>query len=92
MNLLFIGMTISVIGKILLAYAVIRAHTDLAHEHQIDAKVIKSFKLERTITIFAVILIVIGYILEITFFGGFQNFFFCEGTSCAAALGNLLSN
>lgn len=90
MNLLFWGMTISVIGKILLAVGVIMAHNQIAHEHRIDEKVIKSFKKEQTLTAIGVLLIVIGYILEISFFGGFLNFITCEGAECSAQIGAIM--
>jgi uncharacterized membrane protein len=90
MNLLFWGMTLSVLGKVMIAAAVVMAHSQLAHEHRIDAKVIRTFSKERTITIFGVFLIVLGYLLEVYFFGGFGTLLMCSGPECAAALGNAL--
>ena len=88
MNLLFIGMTFSLIGKVLLAIGVILAHTQLAHEHRVDARVIHSFHTEKVMTIVGLLLIIFGYFLEVTFFGGFSNFAFCTETNCTATLFN----
>jgi len=90
MNLLFIGMTLSLMGKVMIALAVLMAHTDLAHEHRVDAKVIRSFHKEKILTIIGILLIGIGYIAEVYFFGGFQALISCSGQSCAASLGALL--
>jgi len=88
MNLLFIGMTISLVGKCMIAFAVIMAHTELAHEHRVDARVIKSFHTEKIMTMIGILFIIAGYILEVYFFGGFSNFAFCSGESCAATIIN----
>ena len=85
MNILFWGLTIGVIGKVLLAAGVLMAHSKLAHEHKIDLKVLRAFRIEHTITIIGIILIIIGYFLEVHFYG-FTPFLTCEGTECAAAL------
>lgn len=90
MNLLFWALTLSVIGKVLLVIGVLLAHNELAHEHKIDAKVIRTFKIERWITILGLLLIVIGYVMEIYFYG-FTSLLTCEGESCAAALGSAFS-
>ncbi len=89
MNLLFWGMTISVVGKVFLVVGVLKAHSEIAHEHRIDAKVLRTFKTERWLTIIGLALIVIGYTLEVYFYG-FANMLTCSGTECAAALGALL--
>lgn len=85
MNLLFWGLTIGVIGKILLAVGVILAHSTLAHEHRIDQKVIRSFRTEHTITIIGIVLIVIGYLIEIYFYG-YTPLLDCELETCGALL------
>ncbi len=91
MNLLFWGMTASVLGKTMLALGVILVHKKMASEHRIDAAVIKSFQSEFVITILGLMLILLGYFLEIAFFGGFSHFLTCEGGECAAAIGSVLS-
>jgi len=89
MNLLFWGLTVSLIGKVLLAAGVLMAHSKIAHEKRIDKAVIHSFKVEQIITAIGLFLIVIGYFMEIYFYG-FANLLTCEGLQCAATLGGAL--
>lgn len=84
-NLLFWGLTIGVVGKVLLAVGVLKAHSEIAHEHRIDNRVLRSFKLERTLTLAGLLLIVVGYAMEIYFYG-FTPLLTCSGTECSAAL------
>lgn len=91
MNILFWGLTIGVIGKVLLALGVIIAHSQLAHERRIDLLVIKSFRLELIITIIGLIMIVCGYFMEIYFYG-LTPLLTCEGNTCAAALIQAVQN
>ena len=91
MNLLFWGLTISVIGKMLLAAGVIIAHTELAHERRIDTEVLKSFRLEMWLTVLGVVLIVLGYAMEIYFYG-VTPLLTCTGAECAAALSGALAH
>ena len=68
MNLLFWGLTISVIGKVLLVIGLLMAHSEISHEHKIDKKVLKTFKTERVLTLLGIFLIVLGS------FGFYLNF------------------
>lgn len=85
MNILFWGLTIGTIGKVLLAVGVIIAHSGIVREQRIDSVVLRSFRIEHTITIVGVILIVIGYFMEIYFYG-YTPFLTCAGTECSAAI------
>ena len=86
MNLLFWGMTLSVIGKGMLALGVVWVHVQMANERSIDELVIRSFRTELIITLFGFFLIVLGYVLEIIFLGGFSQLLTCTGSECAAAI------
>lgn len=68
MNLLFWGLTLGTIGKVLLALAVLHMHHTLVREHRVDKFVILSYQQERILTFIGIILIVAGYILEIYFY------------------------
>lgn len=85
MNILFWALTIGVIGKVMLAVGVLMAHSTLAHEHRVDAKVLKSFRKEHTITIIGIALIIIGYLMEIYFYD-FIQFLTCNLETCGALL------
>jgi len=91
MNLLFWALTIGVIGKVLLAAGVLIAHSTLAHEHRVDAAVLKSFRKEHIITLVGISLILLGYVLEIYFYG-LTPLLSCTLESCGAALNAAISN
>jgi uncharacterized membrane protein YidH (DUF202 family) len=87
MNILFWGLTLGTLGKVLLAVGVIIAHSGIVKERRIDSEVLKGFRIEHTITILGLILIVIGYFMEIYFYG-YTPFLTCSGTECSAAVTN----
>ena len=90
MNILFWGLTIGVIGKVLLAAGVIIAHSSLAREKKIDSEVLRGFRIEHTISVLGIVLIVLGYFMEIYFYG-FTPFLTCSGVECSAAIINAFS-
>jgi flagellar biosynthesis component FlhA len=61
----FIGFTLDVIGKLLIAYTAIRVHFRVWKEHKIDEYIFKEMKHERVYGIIGIILIILGYILQI---------------------------
>jgi len=89
MNLLFWGLTVSLVGKVLLVAGVLLAHGKIAHEKRIDRAVIHSFKVEQVITLFGLLLVLIGYAMEISFYE-FANLLTCEGPECAAMIEDIL--
>lgn len=91
MNLLFWGLTISMIGKVMLASGVLIAHSELAHERKVDQLVIKSFRLERILTVAGLLLIIGGYFMEIYFYGFATSMLTCTGTGCAVEEASILS-
>ncbi|MEK7134693.1 MAG: hypothetical protein AAB819_03150 [Patescibacteria group bacterium] len=70
MIILIAGMTIGLIGKVMLGIAVIRVHMHLALERKVDSDVISAIKREKYVTAAAIILMVVGYILETLYFLG----------------------
>ncbi len=84
MNLLFWGITISTIGKLMLAFGVLWAHSEILHEHRIDNRVLKSFKVERVLTLIGILLIVLGYAMEMFFYGFTTDLLTCWNEDCAA--------
>ncbi|MCA9359429.1 hypothetical protein H6781_02700 [Candidatus Nomurabacteria bacterium] len=90
MNLLFWGLTVGTIGKAMLAVGVLIAHTELAHERKIDKLVLKSFRLEHSLTIAGLVLIVAGYGMEIYFYD-FVSMLTCFGSECALNAAAILS-
>ena len=90
MNLLFWGLTVSMIGKLLLAAGVLIAHSKIAHERKIDLAVIRSFKTEQIITIVGIVLILIGYCMELYFYG-FAEMLTCPTGKCILEAAAILS-
>ncbi len=90
MSLLFWGMTLSVIGKGLLALGIIWVHITMATERTIDEEVIKAFRKETVITILGFSMILLGYVLEVMALGGFAALINCNDVECAAMVGSAL--
>lgn len=67
-GVLIAGLTISTIGKVLLAIAVIRVHWHIFKEHRIDEDVISTIKKERKISIVAIAFLIVGFLIEVMFY------------------------
>ena len=91
MNLLFWGMTTGIIGEILVAIAILRVHHIMAEERKIDARVIRSFNFEKLITIIGVAAILLGYFMELYFYG-LTPLLTCQAPECVAALTSAVSS
>ncbi|MFT7507407.1 MAG: hypothetical protein ACI92I_000557 [Acidimicrobiales bacterium] len=91
MNLLFWGLTVSVFGKILLAVGILKAHGQISHEHRIDAKVLKTFQTEKILTLTGLFLMLLGYAMEVYFYGFITSILTCSATECAASVASMLS-
>jgi hypothetical protein len=90
MNLLFWGLTLGTIGKILVAIGILKVHHIMAVEQQIDAKVIRSFAFEKAVTFVGVMLIIAGYLMEIYFYD-LTLLLRCHGEDCLQAANLMLS-
>jgi len=64
-SILITGITLDVIGTVLIAYTAIRVHDRVRKEHTIDSRVMKEMGQERTIGITGVVLIIVGYIFQV---------------------------
>lgn len=67
--MLFWGLTLGVAGKVLLALTVIMVHSKITHEKRIDGIVLMEMKRERNVALLGLLLMIIGYFLEIAFYG-----------------------
>lgn len=63
-----VGLTFSTAGELLLAVTVLTVHHKLKKEHQIDRAVENEITFEQFVGILAIILIALGYLLQINFF------------------------
>lgn len=86
MNLLLWGLTLGTIGKLILGVAVMRVHMRILEEHQIDMIVLKAIKREHLVTFVGIAFILLGYILEVVFYGGYTEFFECVGSTCTGII------
>lgn len=86
MNLLLWGLTLGTIGKLVLGWAVLRVHMYIYREHNIDNVVLRAIKREEYITLFSLILIVVGFIFEVIFYQGSTELLSCVGEECVGAI------
>ncbi len=63
-DLVFLSETVAVVGKVLVILVVLHMHHVLVKEHKIDKVVILTYQQERLLTWLGLILIVIGYVLQ----------------------------
>ncbi len=59
------GFTLDVIGKIIVAYTALAVHHRFRHEHKVDTAVFRAMKKENYYAILGIVLIILGYILQI---------------------------
>jgi uncharacterized membrane protein len=65
MDLVFIGFTLDVIGKILIAFTAIMVHHRVLNEHQIDKVVFKSMRREQKLAVLGIAFVIVGYVLQV---------------------------
>jgi hypothetical protein len=67
--MLFWGLTLSFLGKVVLGLAVIMVHIKITHEKRIDGIVLMEMRREQLLTLLAIGLMTVGYGLELAQFG-----------------------
>lgn len=65
MRLELIGFTLDVVGKVMAAYTAIAAHCRVWKEHKIDEAVFGVMKREQIIGVAGIVLIIIGFFLQL---------------------------
>jgi len=70
---LLVGISLGVIGKILLGLTVMMVHHRVVLEHRIDKAVIREMKRERWLALFAMILMLIGFLFELKALGYIES-------------------
>lgn len=86
MNFLLWGITIGTIGKVILGIAVLRVHVHIIRERKIDSVVLQSLKREQYVTAFGLVLIVLGFIMEMFFYNATPDIINCVGQNCATII------
>ena len=69
-SFIILGLSLSTVGKVLLGIAVIRVHGHVIREHKIDMDVLSAMRRERHIGLFAILLILTGFVIEVLFYLG----------------------
>lgn len=64
MNYQLIGLALATMGEVLLGITVILVHIKLKKEKKIDRFVIKQITIEETLGVLAVIMMIIGFIMQ----------------------------
>jgi hypothetical protein len=85
MSLLLWGITLGMIGKVVLGIAVLRVHLYILQERHIDRVVLNAIKNEHWLTLVGLAFIVAGYLCELIFYTGIPVSE-CVGPECAALL------
>ncbi|MBI2326730.1 hypothetical protein HYU92_00255 [Candidatus Curtissbacteria bacterium] len=65
MPLSLVGFFLVTLGEIMIGYTVIKVHGRVAKEHKIDNPVISEMSRERKIAISGIVLIILGFILQL---------------------------
>jgi hypothetical protein len=61
----FLGFTLDVIGKLMVGFTAIMVHHRFLLEHKVDEFVFQTMKRERLLGVIGIILIILGYILQV---------------------------
>ena len=67
MNIEFIGFTLDVLGKVMVAFTAIMVHYRFRKEHRIDERVFRSMRREQLLGIIGIFLIILGFLLQVPF-------------------------
>lgn len=65
MDIALVPRALETVGTLLIGYAALRAHHRVLREHRIDRRVVRAMKLEQKFGILGMLLIAIGFVLEI---------------------------
>jgi len=71
-GLIFMGMSLSLIGKLIVIVAAIRMHSKVVQERQIDDAVVREYKKERNFIIAGALLLIAGFAFEVLGLGLLQ--------------------
>ena len=60
-------LTLEAIGTLLIAWAALRVHHRVLHEHSIDKKVFRTMRIEQKLGILGMFLVVVSYVLNLLY-------------------------
>lgn len=67
MNLELFGFILSTVGELCIGYSVLRVHNQVSKDHRIGSNVLSEMKREKRLVISGIILILVGFVLQISF-------------------------
>jgi len=67
-TIVMISTTCTFLGTLMIAFAALRVHHRVLHDHKIDGPVFKDLQREMTVGMLGVLLTVIGYMIELCLF------------------------
>ena len=67
MDIEFLGFTLDVLGKVMVALTAVMVHHRFYKEHKVDEKVFRAMRREQVVGIAGIILIIAGYLLQAPF-------------------------
>ena len=65
MSIEFVGFSIDVVGKVMVAFTAIMVHHRFRKEHKIDERVFRSMKREQLLGIIGIFFIILGFLLQV---------------------------
>ena len=65
MSIEFVGFSIDVVGKVMVAFTAIMVHRRFRKEHKIDERVFRSMKREQLLGIIGIFFIILGFLLQV---------------------------
>ena len=65
MQLEIVGLTLDVVGTLMIAFAALRVHHRVLNKHKMDKCVFRAMKKEQVIGIFGAVLVITGYLVQI---------------------------
>ena len=65
MNTEFIGFTLDVVGKVMVAFTAIMVHRRFRKEHKVDERIFRAMRREQLFGIIGIIFIILGFLLQV---------------------------
>lgn len=66
MNIQIVGLTLEFVGSVFIAFTALMIHHRILHEHGVDKVVLTTMKSEQKVGILGVLLLLAGFIFQIT--------------------------
>lgn len=68
MDLLIVGIVLEFVGSLFIAFTALMVNHRILHEHKVDEVVLTTMRMEQYVGFFGVILLIIGFVLQVVSF------------------------